>query len=521
MDISLNDVEDFRAIFQGNQQAHGIFIPFKENVEGKKIEGKAATANEYVSASLYEKHLKGEQGLGIVPIRQDGTCSFAVIDVDKYDSSCNDIVRAIYKHNLPLVPFRSKSGGLHLYLFLEITTQAKQVVKVMNHFRRLFSLKKDTEIFPKQTTLKEGDSGNWINLPYFNMEDTKQYLIDEDLSPVNLNMAIQIVKTKKVLPERFSKLTEELPLSDAPPCLQSIYILGNIDHDRNLYLFSLARYYKAKEGDDFEYAVAAANNELASPITLDELSSTVIKAHKKKNYSYKCKEEPICSICDKIECKLRKYGIGGAEVSDVSYEEFIQYGTEEPYYEWIINGAPLTFFSEADIINQMKFRELCVRKLHLLPFKQTDFNWTGIVNTALHNVIIKDEEEKSGMSMSSAQLFREYLIEFLTKRAPAANVEQILVDRVYRDTVEGGYIFKPKNLHVFLVQQKQFRAYSLQQMSEKLKSMGAYPKQYYVSTKKTTVRVWIAPFTGLEKYIETVPEDIEIDFLDEVKNEDY
>lgn len=520
MEISYDTINSFEKIFAGNPNAYGVFTREKITEKGKKVEGKAKTVVQPVMSSLYEDHLQGASGLGIIPVREDGTCNFAVIDIDKYDNTTNTIIKAVYKHNLPLVPFRSKSGGLHLYLFLDAPIQVKQVLKVMIYFRRLFGLKNNTEIFPKQTMLQEGEVGNWINLPYYNAVDTTQYAIGMSLEKLDLIDAINLITDKKVARSDFDKITENTPLNDAPPCLQSIYTLGTT-HDRNLYLFSLARYFKAKEGDNFEYFVAQANNELENPIPIDELSNTVIKAHKKKSYSYKCREEPICSLCDKAECKLRKYGIGGEEVSDISYEDFIQYGTDEPYYDWIINGQALTFTSEADIINQIRFRELCFRKIHILPHKLSDFNWTEIINTALHNVIIKDEEDKAGMAITPSQLFKEHLAEFLTKRALASAKEHIIIDRVYKDDDEKCYIFKSKNLITFLQHQKQFRVYGLQQISAKLKEMGGFPVQYLIESKGVRVRVWKMPFDSVRQYIDESPKDVEIDFLDQIPEKDY
>ena len=521
MEISNTELDDFQTFFTGNDKAHGVFIPdTRDSGPGVKVEGKAFTTVETVSSDNYLQHLKGEKGLGIVPIRADGTCTFAVLDVDAYDGSYNKIIRAIYKYTLPLVPFRSKSGGLHLYLFLESVVDVKAVLKVMIQYRKLFQLDKSTEIFPKQNMLKEGEVGNWINIPYFDIERTRNYALSSTGEAYDFSSALDLIRSKRIAFSKLATLNEGIPLFDGPPCLQSIYVLGDTSN-RNQYLFSLARYYKAVKGDDFEFAIMEANNELDHPLKVEEISDTIIKTHKKKNYSYKCQEEPICSICDKTECKTRKYGIGGAEVSDISYEEFIQYGIEEPTYEWIINGTPLTFLNEEDIINQTEFRKLCFRKLHILPFKITDFSWTEIINTALHNIIVKNEEETAGLSISHYQLFKEHLIEFLTKRALAATQEQVLVDRVYRDEELKGYVFKPKNLNVFLVHQKQFRAYGVQEIGDKLKKMGAYPKMYYIVKSKKSVRTWIMPFEGLGKDVEEDFNDVEIDFLDEVKKEDY
>ena len=520
MELSNGVLDDFIHIFTGNSQAHGVFIPGKPANPGEKQEGQSFVKAELVDYSLYEKHLKGIDRLGIVPARQDGTCSFAVLDVDIYDSDHAAIIKAVHRHSLPLLPFRSKSGGLHLYLFLEVTYEARKIISIMNSYRKLFQLKKATEIFPKQTIVDDGKVGSWINIPYFNVAEAKQYLYDYDGNPCPIEEAIDIIKKAKVPAARIPKLLEELPLSDAPPCLQSIYTLADT-HDRNQYLFDMAVYYKAREGDDYEFALAEANTQLDKPLKPSELTETVVKSFKKKHYSYKCNEEPICSICDKSECKTRKYGIGGSEVSDISYEDFIQYGEDEPTYGWIVNGKELHFLSETDIIRQDKFRELCFRELHTLPFKLTDFSWTEIVNTALQNVIIKNADEIAGLSITPSQLFKEHLVEFLTRRAQAATQEQILVDRVYRDENLGGWVFKPKNLLVFLTHQKQFRVYGISQVSEKLRRMGGYPHMYYIKSKSKATRTWILPFKGIEKYVDDDYQDVAIDFLDDVKKEEY
>jgi hypothetical protein len=520
VELSNGVLDDFIHIFTGNTSAHGEFIPGSPANPGEKQEGQAFSKVETVEYSLYEKHLSGEKGLGIVPVRQDGTCSFAVLDVDIYDSDHSAIVRAVHKHHIPLLPFRSKSGGLHLYLFLETVYEARKIVAIMNAYRKLFQLKKSTEIFPKQSIVDDGKVGSWINIPYFNVGNEKQYLYDYDGNPTPLEEAIDIIKAARVSAERIPKLLGELPLFDAPPCLQSIYTIAST-HDRNQYLFDMAVYYKAREGDDYEFTLLEANNELDNPVKPSELSDTVIKSFKKKHYSYKCNEEPICSICDKTECKTRKYGIGGTEVSDISYEDFIQYGEDEPTYEWIINGKTLHFVNETDIIKQDRFRELCFRELHILPFRLTEFSWTEIINTALHNIIVKNADEIAGLSLTPSQLFKEHLVEFLTRRAQAANQEQVLVDRVYKDEDIQAWIFKPKNLLVFLTQQKQFRAYGIQQVGEKLRKMGAYPKLYYIRSKKCSTRVWVLPYEGAKKYIDEDYQDVAIDFLDDVKKEEY
>ena len=49
---------------------------------------------------------------------------------------------------------QSKSGGLHLFLFMDIFTDSKTVKSFLTNLLSLFGLKQDTEIFPKQNQMQ-------------------------------------------------------------------------------------------------------------------------------------------------------------------------------------------------------------------------------------------------------------------------------------------------------------------------------------------------------------------------------
>lgn len=520
MELSIQEINIFENMFEGNRGAHGVHIPNKEKDSSGKARGKSFTKNETVTERLYSDHLTGQAGLGIIPINKKNECSFSVIDVDEYTEEQNmGIVDLVYRHNFPLVPFRSKSGGLHLYLFLSEKVKATVAIEFMKMMISIMGLSDKTEVFPKQKTIGVGQVGSWINLPYFDYENTVRYMYDENGKSVPFEQFISIADELKLTVDEINSKIASLPLNDAPPCLQSIYLRRETEF-RNEYLFSLARYYKTKFGDDFEYKVIEANKELKNPIDLDRLQRTILASHKKKDYSYKCAQEPIASICKKELCKQRQYGIGGDEISNLSFEELIQYATDPPYYEWIVNGASLKFFSETEIIQQQKFRELCFRKLHTLPIRLKEVNWTAIINKALENIEIKNINEDEDISPGA--MFREYLHEFLEKRAMAKNREQILIDRVYKDEETKSYIFKSKNLVSFLIQQKGFRYYGQTEIQDRLRELGGMPKRYYVSKDVDSVRVWMLPFDAINKFIEEdFKREVEtqIDFMEDYDEE--
>ena len=78
----------------------------------------------------------------------------------------------IQEKELPLIPIKSKSGGLHLYVFTKQLVKAKIIKDFLEEVLFLFKLPINTEIFPKQTKLGDDTdgnklNGNFINLPYF------------------------------------------------------------------------------------------------------------------------------------------------------------------------------------------------------------------------------------------------------------------------------------------------------------------------------------------------------------------
>jgi len=103
-------------------------------------------------------------------------CKFGAIDVDIYNKpdEIQRIVSEIYDQKLPLVPCSSKSGGLHLYLFLKSKSKASTIIKYLSSINKKLKINAK-EIFPKQGELKlqtkgkrkgQYDIGNGICLPY-------------------------------------------------------------------------------------------------------------------------------------------------------------------------------------------------------------------------------------------------------------------------------------------------------------------------------------------------------------------
>jgi len=518
MSVSTIILHDFSALFSGHASVRGVNIVSLEKDGTGKVKSENRTEKGSVTEEHYLNHLEGRIGLGVVPINAKGECRFSVIDVDVYGKDHGLIIDSIVRNNLPLIPFRSKSGGLHLYIFWDKDIKASVAISTMNIFRGCLMLGKKTEIFPKQSSLLDGTFGNWINLPYFNCENTNRYMIGEKGRKIEIDEALYLIQDRLQTKATVQAIIDSLPLSDAPPCLQGIYIARTTE-SRKRYLFSLASYYQAKHGDDFEFKLVDANNLLDEPVDIETIQKTVISSHKKTTYKYKCEEDPLVGICDKEECAKRRYGIGGNSVPDLSFGEFKQIMSDPPHYEWIVNEQPLVFYDESDIIMQKEFRRLCMRFVGVVPMYLSDKVWMSILNKALSNKIVVPENQDGAISPGA--LFKEYLTEFLTDGAMAMNKGQILADRVYKDEELKGYVFRPKRLLLFLIQQKQFRYFGLSEIQDRIASMGAMNKRYYVDPDHRSARVWVMPYKAVEQYIDSSVEDVKIDFMEGHKDEQF
>ena len=524
-DINQLQVQEFKNIFTGAQHNFGEFQPTLKDFDEspQKINGSCRTiTDQLLTIKNYKDHLNGIKGLGVIPITETNESSFFVMDIDIYDADLSIYTEAVERGSFPLVPFRSKSGGLHLYLFLENPeSNIKKVVELMRKLTFLLSLdtlvkeRKNSmiEIFPKQTflNLKKNEIGSWINLPYFNEHETFQYAIRNN-TPLTLNEALSLIKEKRTSLEKLQKFIDNLAFNDAPPCLQRIYFLNPLEKNsgRNSFLFSFAIYLKKKNEDLFEFNLKEVNDSLRHPLDFNEVEHTILKSLRKKDYIYKCKESPCCDFCHKRVCKQREFGIGKEKgfFSSVELGQLYQYKGYSPYYEWDVriqgqeHWTRIRFKSEKELINQDIFLELCIEKLYIAPPKLKQSEWLKIINQFLKEIGVIDVPEED--DTSPFVLLKIHLTEFATARFMAETREDILKERVFFD--DFNYLFRVKDFIKYL-EAKQFKVVSPQKIHGLLRDLNCSFGVITVKGQKA-IRVAKLPMSALTSLKDVEPEDV-------------
>ena len=119
------------AAFEGSKVAHGTTTVGKLNRSGKAA-ADSRIVREPLTEQIMQGHIDGKQGIGAIPINDENECKWGALDIDIYDLDHNKLQANITKLELPLLHCRSKSGGAHLYLFLDEYEPANVVLEYLS-----------------------------------------------------------------------------------------------------------------------------------------------------------------------------------------------------------------------------------------------------------------------------------------------------------------------------------------------------------------------------------------------------
>ena len=152
-------------LFKGYSQAYGTYNIHSLGGEGKQKPDYQTRKSPY-SEYQFSEHIEGRQPIGIYPLDDNETVSFAAIDIDKYPIDLAAISTKLNNWKLPLVVCSSKSGGAHIYVFFIKPEAPAAVISLLKKVSAALGYPK-AEVFPKQETRPSGSYGSFINLPFF------------------------------------------------------------------------------------------------------------------------------------------------------------------------------------------------------------------------------------------------------------------------------------------------------------------------------------------------------------------
>jgi len=503
-------VQTFFELFEGYSKAYTSVSNFNKKENGK-VEAKLLSVKGCISEDEKEEHLFGnKQSLGVIPLKEDNTVSFAVIDIDIINNitplrhTIEEIEELLINFTLPLLPCKSKSGGIHLYIFFKEEIEASVVVSKLKEWIGLLGYA-GAEVFPKQTKRANGsDVGNAINLPYFNSEDTDRWAIIKG-KKISLEEFVKLAYLMRVTNEEFKNVNVEEKAGeehkDAPPCIARLLIKGIEDGSRNNGVYDLGVYFKKKYPDTFQDEIMKVNGNLISPPLSPREIEATIKSLNNKDYFYKCKEYPICQYCDKEKCRARKYGLQTAGGNSHLFSNLTKYKSNEGSgggVRWCISfDNERCELNTEELLCQIKLQKRILEDTNKVyrPVKQN--NWIEEIETLTRegNIIIDPEDS------SEKGQFNQLLNIFLTNRMPSDQKKSLLTNHTYLDPYTDEVYFKSLDLFTFL-KNKRF-IYQTQRVWSWLTDLGGSHKMIKIGGVQ--VRVWFLKMP--ERYDATLDEE--------------
>lgn len=359
--------EKFIQLFTGLQRNYGEATIQQAKVnpkKGNKLEPPYFWTGRPITKQDYLDHLSGERSIGVQPCTDESTVIFGAIDIDPKhytDYSPKKYYDIIIENNLPLVPIKSKSGGLHLYLFLEKPTPAIFVREFLEKLLMTLTLEPDNEIFPEQTELdKDPESGEpingkFLNLPYYakkervaiDPRDGSEFSFDQFIKTAEANR-----HSKEFLEDFINLHISQLLMGgvnnkefeDGPPCLQLMTKNSEgLKDGRDRFLYNYYVFAKKKYPDNWEDKVIKASRKYFHED--HQYSDNEIKkklpSWKKdsRKTGYTCTKEPINQFCLRAECRKRKHGFVSSKISQFPKMENLEKIDYFPEPEYIFTAV--------------------------------------------------------------------------------------------------------------------------------------------------------------------------------------
>jgi hypothetical protein len=430
------------ARYAGLARAYGTYLIDSTSPSGKR-KGAAQTLQRPVTLALWEQHLRGEAQIGIVPIRDDATCVFGVVDVDDYKLDHDALAAKIKKLKLPLVHIRSKSGGAHLTLFLKEPHPAAAVRERLADWAAALG-HSGVEIFPKQDRLlSSGDTGNWINMPYSGGDASDRCALREG-ARLTVEEFLKVADRAATKLEEAPATDEDPPdlLEEGPPCLIALARDGIGEGGRNTTVFNMGVYCRKRWPDDWPERLRELNAQFVTPPLPDQELVQVIAHLERKEYTYTCKDKPLSPLCKKNLCLKRTHGIGPADAQEyfgIDLKNIVRVEYQEPTYYADFNGKRFSFQSE-DVNSQTKFRELLIKQVNDAFMPIPNVRWAQFIIQLCNKAELIEAPPET---RANAELFG-WLEDYCTEQLPARELRDVLDGQVFEDRGAGRMLFLPR-----------------------------------------------------------------------------
>jgi len=154
----------FRSLFGGRTDIRGVM---------DEDTGKIWQEKSPLTMNVLRLHVLGIRRCGVYLLTGNSIMALAV-DYDSHDPEPPlQFVRCAASHGLRFHVERSRGKGFHCWVFFSRPVSAAKARRVVKGLLREVGQPDSIEIYPRQSQLEPGRSGNFIWFPWFDLEEAK------------------------------------------------------------------------------------------------------------------------------------------------------------------------------------------------------------------------------------------------------------------------------------------------------------------------------------------------------------
>jgi hypothetical protein len=206
---------------------------------------------------------------------------------------------------------------------------------------------------------------------------------------------------------------------------------------------------------------------------------TITQQLERKEYFYKCDDQPIASFCNKELCITRKFGIGPGQKSN-DLGSLTKINGDPPIWILDVDGQRVELSTDS-LVSQMQFQKDCLSQINLFPKTMSTKAWQGRMQVLLSQLTIVEVPPEATRKGE----FEDHLTSFCCDRARGTDREDVL--QGISVWAEGKVFFQVKDLKRYLTN-NQFNYYSAVHIGLRLREFGA--DKMFWNVKGKGVHVW-------------------------------
>jgi len=513
MSTEATTLEQFMELFQGSTTYYGESKATEKTKPNGKREYDSWINKKPVTIEDFRAHINGTRHIGTVPIKDDSTCSWGVIDVDVYNLNHKELIKTVRERKYPLVPYRSKSNGLHLVLHIDGSVPAFKMRRLLNDYAADLGVAgTTTDIFPAQDQVdltpekwEDKSKGNFVNLPYQHAARTTRMALYDNGMGVPLNDLYNFVTQYRVSPKQFDELKidqQEFDKLGYPPCVVSFLKNGVEEGEgRNDAMFNVAVMCKKINPDEDYWPehFRELNRMIGEPPLDPKELNTLIKQHTKTDYKYKCQTSIAKAHCNRQKCVGCKFGINPNEaMPEVGrLQKYNVY--PEPYWVLPVNGTNIKLDNKELYSQQLFGAKLLAADIvwrNLKASKQNPDPWSDFKEELIKNKI---DIEGYDHIEEKDDIFNSRMVQFIEDSESHADFNQIDNGYIWLDHEDKHQAkelrFKTETFLRFM--KKLGNNWSNRECSTFLQTGGAEPKKKHEGHQ---TRHWIVAMPRLPEY---------------------